>query len=51
MTTEALAAVLARATDASSGQIVPGTVFRKRGTWASFAALALIYGIEARFGG
>lgn len=49
-TTQALTAVLARAMDASAGAIGPETLFRKLGTWDSFAALALIYGIEERFG-
>lgn len=50
MTMEALVAVLARAMGASPGQIGPETAFRTLGTWDSFAALALIYGIEERFG-
>lgn len=47
---EALVAVLARAMDCSPEPIGPETVFRELGTWDSFAALALIYGIEERFG-
>ena len=47
---EALCAVLARAMEVTPELIGAETEFRKRGTWDSFAALALIYGIEERFG-
>ena len=50
MTLEALVAVVARAMGASLEQVGPETAFRTLGTWDSFAALALIYGIEERFG-
>ena len=48
---EALCAVLARAMGVTPDLIGAETEFRKLGTWDSFAALALIYGIEERFGG
>ena len=47
---DALAAVLARAMGVPPERIGPETAFRKLATWDSFAALALIYGIEERFG-
>ena len=47
---EALCAVLARAMGVTPDLIGAKTEFRKLGTWDSFAALALIYGIEERFG-
>lgn len=50
MITDALAAVMARAMGVSPEQIGPETAFRQPGSWDSFAALALIYGIEERFG-
>ena len=41
---------LARAMEVTPELIGAETEFRKLGTWDSFAALALIYGIEERFG-
>lgn len=45
---EDLQDVIARAMGVSAGLVGPDTEFRKLATWDSF--LALIYGIEERFG-
>lgn len=45
-----LQAVVARAMGVSPERVGPDTEFRKLATWDSFLALALIYGIEERFG-
>ena len=47
---EDLQDVIARAMGVSAGLVGPDTEFRKLATWDSFLALALIYGIEERFG-
>ena len=47
---DALRAVIARAMGVSPDLVGPDTEFRKLATWDSFLALALIYGIEERFG-